>query len=94
MKSKIKVIVVSYFDDMTYRNNVVELEIPAESAVLIKKAWADESKPIPVSAKYLAVNQSASVKLILEDEVVAGISEMCVSEMQDDRFIRIFDDEE
>lgn len=56
-------VVKTYFSDGTYRNNRVEMQIPNEAAEIIKKYWQEKQIHNCTEAKYLALNQSATIKL-------------------------------
>jgi len=50
----------TYFEDGTYRNNTVIMEIPDEAAELILKYWQERGMSNCVKAKFLASNQTGN----------------------------------
>lgn len=78
-KAVIRTIVRTTFANGNYRNNAVELEIPAEAAEIIKKAWTSEgplAQRHAIKAKWLAENQTADATLVIDGKVEAGFTYM------------------
>lgn len=61
--AKLVTVVQTYFSDGTYRNNRVEMQIPNEAAEIIKKYWLEKQFRNCTEAKYLALNQAATIDL-------------------------------
>ena len=89
MKAKnealIRVIISTYFRNGNYRSNIVEIPIPVEVANVMQENNHDIA-PKTV-AKYLASNQVASFKLIVNGQCVGGIQGMCESETFDETWV-------
>lgn len=66
--AKLVTVVQTYFSDGMYRNNRVEMQIPNEAAEIIKKYWLEKQIHKCTKAKYLALNQSATVGLFDDEE--------------------------
>ena len=66
--AKLVTVVQTYFSDGTYRNNRVEMQIPNEAAEIIKKYWLEKQIHKCTKAKYLALNQAATVDLFDDEE--------------------------
>lgn len=66
--AKLVTVVQTYFSDGTYRNNRVEMQIPNEAAEIIKKYWLEKQIHKCTNAKYLALNQAATVDLFDDEE--------------------------
>ena len=72
--AKLVTVVQTYFSDGTYRNNRVEMQIPNEAAEIIKKYWLEKHIHKCTKAKYLALNQAATVDLFDdEDNLLCGM---------------------
>ena len=72
--AKLVTVVQTYFSDGTYRNNRVEMQIPNEAAEIIKKYWQEKQIHKCTKAKYLALNQAATVELSDdEDNLLCGM---------------------
>ena len=78
----IRVIISTYFRNGKYRNNVVEIPIPVEVANVMQENNHDIARKSV--AKYLAGNQVASFKLIVNGQCVGGIQGMCEVETFDE----------
>lgn len=78
----IRVIISTYFRNGKYRNNVVEIPIPVEVANVMQENNHDIARK--TVAKYLAGNQVASFKLIVNGQCVGGIQGMCEVETFDE----------
>lgn len=81
-ESIIRVTISTYFDNGKYRNNVVEIPILFEAAKAMQESNYEISRQ--AVAKYLARNQCASYKLIVNDQCVGGIRGMCEAEEVDE----------
>ena len=72
--AKLVTVVQTYFSDGTYRNNRVEMQIPNEAAEIIKKYWLEKQIHKCTKAKYLVLNQTATVELSDdEDNLLCGM---------------------
>lgn len=78
--AKLVTVVRTYFNEGTYRNNQVEIEIPIEAAYLIAKYWKKKGLYNCVKAKFLASNQSAITELFQDETRICGIQGMCAEE--------------
>lgn len=78
----LRVTITTYFPTGRYRNNVVEIPLPIETIDAINDNIREMS--INSIAKYLAKNQSADFKVILNGQYIGGISNMCSAETQDE----------
>ena len=81
-ESLIRVTISTYFDNGKYRNNIVEIPIPFEAAKAMQESNYEISQK--AVAKYLANNQVASFKLIVNGQCVGGIQGMCEVETFDE----------
>ncbi len=76
-KAVIQTVVSTYKNGGTFRNNIVELEIPMEAAEIILKAWSDwdgDFEPRKsIRSKFLSSNQTAEANLIIDGEVKGGM---------------------
>ena len=81
----IRVIISTYFCNGKYRNNVVEIPIPVEVANVMQENNHDIARKSV--AKYLASNQVASFKLIVNGQCVGGIQGMCEVETFDETWV-------
>ena len=88
----IRVIISTYFRNGKYRNNVVEIPIPVEVANVMQENNHDIARKSV--AKYLAGNQVASFKLIVNGQCVGGIQGMCEVETFDETWGIQEEDEE
>ena len=90
----IRVIISTYFRNGKYRNNVVEIPIPVEVANVMQENNHDIARKSV--AKYLAGNQVASFKLIVNGQCMGGIQGMCEVETFDETWgiQEEYDDEE
>ena len=88
--AKLTTTIRTFFEDGTYRNNVVALQISEAAAQSLLEAWRvpDGAFPLHQSATafYLARNQNADVTLEIDGEVVAGIRGMSAEKGQNDSF--------
>lgn len=71
----LRVTISTYFSTGRYRNNVVEIPLPIEAV----KAISENINEMSVNSvsKYLANNQCASMRLIINDQCIGGIQGMC-----------------
>ena len=77
--AKLVTAVQTHFSDGTYRNNRVEMQIPNEAAEIIKKYWLEKQIHKCTKAKYLALNQAATVELSDdEDNLLCGMHNITV----------------
>lgn len=77
-------VVRTYFEDGTYRNNRVEMQIPDEAAEIIRKYWNEVDVSKAVQAQYLALNQVATAELSRGEQCLGGITNMWVADMVED----------
>ena len=78
--AKLVTVVRTYFNEGTYRNNLVEIEIPIEAAYLIAEYWKEKGIYNCVKAKFLASNQSAITELFQDETRIRGIQGMRAEE--------------
>ena len=64
----IQMTIRTFFEDGTYRNNTVMVEIPREAADLIYKHWAEKGSYNCINARFLASNQVAGCLLFDKDD--------------------------
>lgn len=88
----IQVTISTYFDNHTYRNNTVKMEIPDQAAEIIKKAWTNPkhsmSQSKGITAHWLAKNQGADAVLKVNGKTVAGFANMTSINTQEDTFYK------
>ena len=94
--AKLVTVVQTYFGDGTYRNNRVEMQIPNEAAEIIKKYWQEKQIHNCTEAKYLALNQAATVDLSDdEDNLLCAMHNIATKEqIENEVFEQHFKDEE
>lgn len=94
--AKLVTVVQTYFSDGTYRNNRVEMQIPNEAAEIIKKYWQEKQIHNCTEAKYLALNQAATVDLKDdEDNLLCGMVNIATKEqVENETFEHSFVDDE
>jgi hypothetical protein len=94
--AKLITVVQTYFSDGTYRNNRVEMQIPNEAAEIIKKYWQEKQIHNCTEAKYLALNQAATVDLKDdEDNLLCGMHNIATKEQdKNETFEHSFVDDE
>lgn len=93
--AKLVTVVQTYFSDGTYRNNLVEMQIPNEAAEIIKKYWNEKGVHNCVKAKFLASNQSAIAELFQDETFLNGINRMYTEETDENEvFKHSFKDDE
>lgn len=88
----LRVTITTYFPTGRYRNNVVEIPLPIETIDAINDNIREMS--INSIVKYLAKNQSADFKVILNGQYIGGIDNMCAYETQDEMWEFVKDDSE
>lgn len=80
----LKTTIRTFFEDGSFRNNVVALRITEEAATTLIASWrvGDGAQPLHQSATalYLAKNQNADLVLEIDGEAVAGIRGMSAEE--------------
>ena len=94
--AKLVTVVQTYFSDGRYRNNRVEMQIPNEAAEIIKKYWQEKQIHNCTEAKYLALNQAATVDLKDdEDNLLCGMANIATKEqVENETFEHSFVDDE
>lgn len=101
----IKTVVQTFFPDNTYRNNTIEMPIPWKAGILIYKQWVKAKSTCSsdkIIGKYFAKNQTGCCYLIIPkefnpngyDDIIAGITNMCTQETQDDTFTKEYEENE
>ena len=93
--ARIITVVQTYFDDGTYRNNTVELQIPQKAADIIEEYWKKQGIHKCATAKYLAANQEGCAYLKQDETLKCGIN--CMSNIDRDEnevFEHSFKDDE
>lgn len=93
--AKLVTVVQTFFNNGTYCNNTIEMDIPNKAAELIEKEWKKKHVGNCVSSKFLALNQSGCCYLKADDgTTLCGINGMCTEDQVDDKFCLDEDDEE
>lgn len=93
--AKLVTVVQTYFSDGTYRNNRVEIEIPIEAAGFIAEYWKEKGVHNCTKAKFLALNQSATVELFQDETCIGGMSGINIEEQDEtETFEHSFVDDE
>lgn len=81
--AKLVTVIQTFFENGNYRNNRVEIQIPDEAAELIVKLWDEKTVHRCTTAKYLASNQTAIVKLFKDETLLGGMINVCREETEE-----------
>ncbi len=75
-RTVLRAIVSTYNESGCFRNNIIEIEIPARAAQIIMEAWNEDGQFEPqksITAKFLASNQYATAELVIDNEIKGGM---------------------